>query len=69
MERGNPIEDASDESTAEVPGELVEGVPDESVEDRPTVAMSCTSPDRTVFTEEGNTDAWIATDMTVELDR
>ncbi|WP_435161812.1 hypothetical protein [Halorubrum sp. SY-15] len=63
------MEDASDESTAEVPGESVEGVPDESVEDRPTVAMSCTSPDRTVFTEEGNTDAWIATDMTVELDR
>jgi hypothetical protein len=30
--------------------------------------MSCTSPDRTVFTEEGNTDAWIATDLTVELD-
>ena len=68
MERGNPIEDASDESTAEVPGESVEDVPDESVEDRPTVAMSCTSPDRTVFTEEGNTDAWIATDLTVELD-
>jgi hypothetical protein len=33
MERGNPIEDASDESTAEVPGESVEDVPDESVED------------------------------------
>lgn len=24
------------------------------------------SPDRTVFTEEGNSDGWIATDYTVE---
>jgi len=24
-----------------------------------------TSPDRTVFTEEGNADGWIATDLTV----
>jgi hypothetical protein len=30
-------------------------------------AHSC-SPERTVFTERGNTDAWIATDTTVELD-
>lgn len=27
------------------------------------------SPDRFVFTEEGNTDGWIATDYTVELTR
>lgn len=27
------------------------------------------SPDRIVFTEEGNTDGWIATDYTVELVR
>jgi len=27
------------------------------------------SPDRTVFTEEGNTDAWIATDLTVRPER
>jgi hypothetical protein len=27
------------------------------------------SPDRTVFTERGNTDGWIATDLTVELER
>lgn len=25
------------------------------------------SPDRTVFTEEGNTDGWIATDLTVPI--
>ena len=27
------------------------------------------SPDRTVFTEIGNTDGWIATDTTVSLGR
>jgi hypothetical protein len=26
------------------------------------------SPDRVVFTEEGNTDGWIASDTTVTLD-
>jgi hypothetical protein len=31
-------------------------------------AHSCT-PERTVFTEEGNADAWLATDLTVELER
>ncbi|WP_197431372.1 hypothetical protein [Halorubrum sp. CBA1125] len=42
----------------------------QGVEDpRPTVAASRCSPDRTVFTEQGNTDAWIATDLTVELER
>jgi len=77
MERGNPVEDASSESIEDAFGESVEdasgdsteGVSDESAKDRPTVAVSCTSPDRTVFTEDGNTDAWIATDLTVELDR
>lgn len=28
-----------------------------------------TSPSRTVFTEPGNADGWIATDLTVELER
>lgn len=27
------------------------------------------SPDRMVFTERDNTDGWIATDLTVELER
>jgi len=36
-------------------------------ESRVTVHRS--SPDRTVFTEEGNTDGWIATDLTVSLER
>jgi hypothetical protein len=28
-----------------------------------------TTPDRCVFTESGNTDAWISTDTTVDLER
>jgi len=27
------------------------------------------SPDRTVFVEDGNSDGWIATDLTVDLER
>ncbi|MFC6889173.1 hypothetical protein [Halorubrum trueperi] len=40
-----------------------------SADARPTVSASRCSPDRTVFTEQGNTEAWIATDLTVELER
>lgn len=32
------------------------------------LASHCTSPDRTVFTEPGNTEAWISTDYTVTCD-
>lgn len=41
-----------------------EGVPNEL-----SVSAHQSSPDRTVFTEDGNTDAWIATDLTVDLHR
>lgn len=34
-----------------------------------SVAALRSRPDRTVFTEEGNSDAWIATDLTVEIVR
>lgn len=34
-----------------------------------TVTAHDCSPERTVFTEHDNTDGWIATDMTVQLDR
>lgn len=37
--------------------------------ERPAVTMCRTSPGRSVFTEQGNTDAWIATSLTVDLDR
>ncbi|SFS06914.1 hypothetical protein SAMN05216559_3121 [Halomicrobium zhouii] len=39
------------------------------VDDETTVTAHCCNPERTVFTEEGNSDGWIATDLTVELDR
>ncbi|MFB6308240.1 MAG: hypothetical protein ABEH35_02830 [Haloarculaceae archaeon] len=32
-----------------------------------TVTAHNSSPDRTVFTEKDNADAWIATDLTVDL--
>jgi hypothetical protein len=35
---------------------------------RPTVSAHGPSPERTVFTEEGNPEAWIATDTLVELE-
>ncbi len=39
-------------------------------DDTEVVVTACeTRPGRVVFTEEDNTDAWIATDLTVELDR
>jgi hypothetical protein len=33
------------------------------------VSTHCTNPGRTVFIEAGNTDGWIATDLTVDPDR
>lgn len=33
------------------------------------VAVHECSPEKIVFTEEGNTDGWIATDLTVALER
>jgi hypothetical protein len=38
---------------------------------RPPVELSAhsTSPDRTVFTEPGNADAWLSTDLTVSCER
>lgn len=32
----------------------------------PAVSAHCTTPERTVFTEQGNSDAWIASDLVVE---
>ena len=50
-------------------GDRIERGSDGPANERPTVAASRCSPDRIVFTEQGNTDAWIATDLTVELER
>lgn len=38
-------------------------------DDAPAVSVHETTPDRVVFTESGNWDGWIATDLTVSLDR
>ena len=35
----------------------------------PCVSALAASPNRTVFTEEGNCDGWIATDLIVTLQR
>lgn len=43
-----------------------ESAPDE---DQPLVKALSTSEERTVFTESGNDDGWIATDLTVEPTR
>jgi len=41
----------------------------ESPSDTPCVSALRASPSRTVFTEEGNCDGWIATDHLVSLSR
>ena len=45
------------------------GNADENERAAPLVSALRTSPDRTVFTEDGNNDGWIATDLTVDLRR
>ncbi|MEF8850814.1 MAG: hypothetical protein V5A44_01200 [Haloarculaceae archaeon] len=53
--------------------ETTDGPPNDrtpTVEDeRPLVRAHSTSEERTVFTESGNGDGWIATDTTVEPTR
>lgn len=41
---------------------------DSDAEERPDVSAHYASPERTVFTETGNREGWIATDTTVELE-
>lgn len=41
----------------------------DETERSPCVSALNASPDRTVFTEEGNCDGWIATDLIVKLSR
>jgi len=35
----------------------------------PVITAARSSPDRTVFSEADNPDGWIATDLTVDLER
>lgn len=46
-------------------GRTETGEPEEG--ERPVVAVHECSPDRVVFIEEENADAWIATDLSVDL--
>jgi hypothetical protein len=41
-------------------------IDDNGVNGGPSVSAHRTSPDRTVLTEEGNSDGWIASDIIVE---
>lgn len=41
----------------------------ETAEPTPCVSALRASPDRIVFTEEGNCDGWISTDLIVSLSR
>ncbi|WP_226013043.1 hypothetical protein [Halomicrobium salinisoli] len=53
----------SEASDARVEAEL------DDEEEAAAVTAHRSSPDRVVFTEEDNSDGWIATDLTVELRR
>lgn len=33
------------------------------------LSVHATSPERTVFTEPGNSEGWISTDLTVDIER
>jgi len=54
------------EPTDRSSGRRTEG---EGVAKRPLVEAHSSTGERTVFTEEGNSDGWIATDLTVEPNR
>ena len=41
----------------------------ETADDTPCVSVCNATPERTVFTEEGNKDGWIATDYSVTASR
>jgi hypothetical protein len=41
-------------------------VAEDGADDRPTVTAHESHADRTVFTERGNKEGWIATDLTIE---
>lgn len=51
-------------STTDESGAVVSELPGEA-----TVTAHRSSPERTVFTEHGNTDGWIATNQTIDIQR
>ncbi|WP_254271240.1 hypothetical protein [Haloarcula marina] len=42
-------------------------ITDDAPDERPTVTAHESVADRTVFTENGNREGWISTDLTVDL--
>jgi len=62
MASGNLPSVPADESDQLVPMEA-------DADPRPAVSAIRCSPDRTVFTEDGNDDGWLATDTTVDVRR
>ncbi len=47
----------------------MDGDAEPGADEGPAVSAHRTSPERTVFTEKGNCDGWIASDLVVGLDR
>ncbi|ERH13072.1 MAG: hypothetical protein J07HB67_02105 [halophilic archaeon J07HB67] len=45
-----------------------DGDTDAATTDAPTLTACTTSPERTVLLESGNTDGWIASDLTVDAE-
>jgi hypothetical protein len=43
--------------------------PERAAEDDSRVVAHASRPDRTVFTEEGNTEGWIASDLVITVER
>ncbi|QZA88599.1 hypothetical protein K0C01_12595 [Salinarchaeum sp. IM2453] len=43
--------------------------PEQSTDSAPNVVVHQTCPGRVVFTETANSEAWIGTDLTVEVQR
>lgn len=50
-------------------GTLSEFEPESNQEDRPEISVCESRPGKAVFTESGNTDGWIASDITVDIHR
>lgn len=64
------MESPSRESEADADAASGEQTPPPSEpSDEPAISAYSTTPERKVFTESGNGDGWISTDVTVEVER
>jgi hypothetical protein len=46
-----------------------DSTPESESRDAPDIAVCKSAPDTSVFLESGNTDGWIASDLTVDIPR